>query len=1162
MITKLYKSIDNNSEYCFYILHDICRNLDQWKLIYKLLGTNRDVPIVQGIEIGPRSNMVTPWCTNVLTIFKKIGIHSIKRVEFSIVSFTHMNYDKMTHCIYNNELFEPCQTASNVYAVKNISKFNKKYRLGFDKNDVEYYVQYFKELNRFPTNVELYDIGQSNSEHCRHTTFNANLVVDGEPFEQSMMQMVKSTLPPGTNSLVAFSDNSSAIKGKTIKYFYSQGVEYFTSEELFHPILTAETHNFPTGISPFPGANTGVGGRIRDVQAMGRGGIPISGAAGYCVGDISKNIKNVLRYPHATPRNILIEASNGASDYGNKFGEPIIQGFCRTYASQEYEWIKPIMFTSGVGLVHNNHLYKESLSSGDFIVKIGGPAYRIGLGGGTSSSNDKITKEDFNAVQRGDPEMEQKMNRVVKQCIELFDKNPIKSIHDQGAGGNGNVLKELVYPCGGIVDINRFEKGDPTMSPLEVWCSEYQEQNGLVVAEKDFPLLEKIAKRENVNVDHVGYINNTGRMQVVHNSNFIVDLPLDPLMKNRKKTLILETTKRDLQPMKEYHFREQYVGNVLSHPSVGSKAFLTNKVDRSVTGLIAQQQCVGPLQLPLSNVGVTAHSFFGTIGTATAIGERPIFSLIDVKKMVRLTIAEMLTNMMWAKVSKLEDIKCAGNWMWPAKQEGGDLAVAVKELSKCLIELGVSIDGGKDSLSMSAVTDRGVVKSPPSLVLTGYVTCDILHTITPDLKKVGSTVVYLPLTQQYRLGGSVFAQSMSDLGDDCPDVEMRNLKKLFNFVQENHHHILSGHDVSDGGLLTTLAEMSISGCIGMELDVKDINHKVLNVLFSEEPGIVIEVKDTKFLHDADFYILGKTTRSRFIIKDILNYEIRELRKIWEKPSYDIEIDQIGERLAYAQDVNSAYLCFSMASFDPLPVVERKYSVAILREEGSNGDREMAAAFYVAGFNVADVTMNDIISGNVHLRNFNGIVFTGGFTFSDALGAGKGWSSVIENTLKKEFDHFYHRSDTFSLGVCNGCQVMSQLGWVKGEFIENDSGRFESRYLAVNVKRDTKCFFFKNLTGLTLPIWVAHKEGKYIGLKNNICMKYNGSVYPLNPNGSQHNVAAICSDNGRHLAMMPHPERCFLPWQLAYNPEKWKTSPWLRFFHNAYLWCNNKIEFGV
>jgi len=1142
---SLFKSINETTELVFYYETNDKLDNDELKILeYLLQSTTKPTITTNYIEVGPRLTFETPWCTNVLTIIRRIGITKVLRIEKFIRTIQKKiipHFDSMTMTVYNNPL---TTFQSNIkpnppliIPIDNIEKYSQKMGLGWDKDDILYYKYLFKLiLHRDPTDVELYDLAQSNSEHSRHTFFNARMVIDGIEQSESLFDLVKKPerylhkktmdlfmngiIKQFWNSRVAFEDNASAITGYDVNMIIPRSNKYTPIIQGHNPIFTAETHNFPTGVAPFHGAATGVGGRIRDIQAMGKGGRYTAGIAGYCVADIPylqpHSPFNNFKYPTniASSKEIIIEASNGASDYGNKFGEPLIQGFVRSYSTifnnERREWIKPIMFTGGVGYVNEWDTFKNlSMSEPEedtryLIVKVGGPAYRIGLGGGTSSSVDQginDIKRDINAVQRGDPEMEQKMNRLLWACIDNRP-NPIKSIHDQGAGGNGNVIKELVYDFGGgTIDISKITRGDPSMSSLEVWSSEYQEQNALIIDKENKELLETMARRENVPIDFIGHTNyyaekKGSRMRVIDKTapnGWCVDLPLDEILKKvPKRKFELQTIQPEFHPIQVPQFNPKLltesIKGIFGFLSIGSKRYLTNKVDRSVTGLIAQQQCVGPFHTPLANVAITALSHFDVKGTAIAIGEQPIKGFLSTEASARMSVGEMMTNIMWAKVNRLEDIKISGNWMWPAKHpgEGVELYKAAKALSEFLCEVGIAIDGGKDSLSMSANVGNQTVKCPRSLVISGYVTCpDVRCKVTPDLKSTKSYLLLIRLSSHLRLGGSAFSRFISPgkmVGSlkDCPDIENPEyLRIVFNTIQDliEKKLILSGHDISDGGLITTVLEMVISGGKGLDLEIKE--ELIFPYLFAEELGVVIEVHRKNALsvyeilkeQKINYEYLGKTKKDRNVsIKNnaelIFEKRISLIRDWWEKSSFKLELLQSNEKCVrqewtelfnatkgpkYHSSMKNNFKNLHFPGSDSQ--FERKHKVAILREEGSNGDREMAAAFYIAGFDVYDVTMTDLESERINLSDFKGIAFVGGFSFSDVLGAARGWYACIKFNLavRKQFDDFYQRDDTFSLGVCNGCQLMALLGWIPSvQLTPNKSGRFESRFSTVKI----------------------------------------------------------------------------------------------------------------
>ena len=1065
------------------------------------------------------------------------------------------------------------------------------------------------------------------------------MVLDGEEKPSTLFQLVKETLNDSNkaNSIIAYHDNSSAIYGYDCTALRPSAFDkpgpVTMGPQLLHPILTAETHNFPSGVAPFAGAETGTGGRLRDVMATGRGAYTVAGVCAYCVGNLQ--IPNYplewedssFVYPNnlASPLKIELDASNGASDYGNKYGEPVILGFTRSFgqrlpSKERFEWVKPIMFSAGIGQMDGRHTVKGEPENGMLVVKVGGPAYRIGIGGGAASSRVQSSENadlDFDAVQRGDAEMENRMNRLMRACCDLGDANPIISVHDQGAGGNGNVLKEIVEPAGASYDIRKVYVGDESLSVLEIWGAEYQENNALLIRPESREMFQAIADRENCPIRVLGEVTGDGRV-VVHDSqdgSTPVDLPLELVLgKMPQKTFVDNHVDNKLEPLKipEGTSVASALDRVLRLLGVGSKRFLVHKVDRSVTGLIAQQQCVGPLQLPLADVAVTAHSHFGTTGTAVACGEQPIKGLIDSAAMARMVVAETLTNLVWAPISKLEDCKASGNWMYAAKLpgEGAKMYDAAQALRDALLATGMGIDGGKDSLSMAARCGEEVVKAPGELTLTCYVTCpDITKVVTPDLKGPSNKLLYIDLGNgKARMGGSALAQVYSQIGNDSPDIEdFSMLKKSFLVTQEllNKGIILAGHDRSDGGLITTLVEMAFAGNCGIDVTIPEIDDGI-TTLFSEEAGMVIEVSADKAASTIDAYTkegvpcievgtvvaddsIKITVGSAVAIDD----KMTTLRDVWEATSFQLEKRQRNPECVAQEEagLKSRQAPQWKLTFTPEPTPEEvmssetKHKVAILRQEGSNGDREMISAFLTAGFEAWDVTVSDLLNGAVTLDIFRGIVFVGGFSFADVLDSGKGWAGVIKfnESVFQQFQDFRKRPDTFSLGVCNGCQLMALLGWIPSNeglpeksqprLLHNDSGRFESRFSSVQIQ-ESPAMLFQGMAGSSLGVWVAHGEGRFhfpdpavyddVKSKNLAPLRYVNdqneitTEYPFNPNGSPDGLAALCSDDGRHLAMMPHPERVFTTWQWPWAPADWKdhkAGPWLRMFQNARDFCD-------
>ncbi|MEW6715760.1 MAG: phosphoribosylformylglycinamidine synthase, partial [Nitrospirota bacterium] len=954
---------------------------------YSFLTSN--YPYAEGgqwviLEVGPRMNFTTAWSTNAVSVCHSCGLRNITRIERSrrykfifrngstcdpdkltdfyqslITVHSSLFYDRMTECPYPDTLesFESGIEPLPVYEIPlkeegkaALSKINHEMGLGLDDWDIDYYYNLFvNDIGRNPTNVECFDLSQSNSEHSRHWFFRGKLIVDGEDMPHNLIEMIKQPLNLNEgNSVIAFRDNSSAITGYEIQTIIPKDPlkpsKFQKQSRNYNLIFTAETHNFPSGVAPFPGAETGTGGRIRDVQATGRGGLVIAGTAAYCVGNLLIPgyelpwEERSFIYPSnlASPLEIEIQASNGASDYGNKFGEPVIQGFTRSFGmrlpnQERIEWIKPIMFTAGIGQMDSRHTEKGEPEKGMLVVKIGGPAYRIGIGGGAASSmiqGENIAELDFNAVQRGDAEMEQKLNRVLRACVEIGIKNPIVSIHDQGAGGNCNVVKEIIYPAGANIEVRNIQLGDATLSVLEIWGAEYQEQNALLIKPEEIGIFQQMCEREKVPYAVIGQITGDGYV-ILHDEkdgSTPVNLNLKKVLGDMpQKTFHLNRIPQTLSKLNFDNVTvKEALERVLRLLSVGSKRFLTNKVDRSVTGLIARQQCAGPLQLTVSDVAVIAQSHFGLTGSAISIGEQPIKGLLNPAAMARMCVGEALTNIVWAKISALEDIKCSGNWMWAAKLpgEGARLYDAAVAVSDIMTKLGIAIDGGKDSLSMAAqVRDSSgnteTVRAPGTLVISAYASCpDITKVITPDIKKPGeSRLIYIDLGNgKNRLGGTALTHVYNQLGSETPNVDdPKLLKRAFNAVQEliEKDMILSGHDRSDGGLITTLLEMAFAGNCGIDINGLGVRGQgsekdIMSALFSEELGLVMEYmpnneKDLIFeleKNDIPYQIIGRTLfNKKIIIKPltsdlspltIVDEDMISLRAIWEETSYQLE----------------------------------------------------------------------------------------------------------------------------------------------------------------------------------------------------------------------------------------------------------------------------------
>jgi phosphoribosylformylglycinamidine synthase len=1207
------------------------------------------------VELGPRLNFATAWSSNMVSICHATGLKKVTRIErsrrYSLDKhvdrhqFIAGHHDRMTECLYPDPLtsFETGVSPEKVHEVPLMEKGPEALEeipgISMDDWDRTFYYDYFvKKHGRNPTNVEIMDLNNANSEHSRHGFFRGKHVINDKEEPETLMEIVCSTLEANaTNSIIAFKDNSSGIRGRDI-FTIVPGTpgkpSAFAKRKVpYHIIFTAETHNFPTGVAPFPGAETGTGGRIRDIQGTGRGGLVVAGTAGYCVANLQIPEydlaweEKTFEYPSnlASGLEIEIEASNGASDYGNKFGEPLIQGFTRSFDlrlpnGERWGFLKPIMFTGGIGQIDDRHTEKATEEKDMLIVQVGGPAYRVGFGGGAASSmlqGDNVEDLDFNAVQRGDAEMEQKMNRVIRACIEMGEISLIDVIHDQGAGGPGNVLKELVEKSGGRIDIRKIKVGDPTMSVLEIYVAEYQERNGLLIRPENIEAFQAICKREKVNCEVLGTVTGDGRFVVYdeRHGSTPVDLELHEVLGNiPQKTFHDRRNERQLSPLvlpEELTVRNALL-DVLSLVSVGSKRFLTNKVDRSVTGLIAQQQCCGPLQATVADVAVIAQSHFELSGAATAIGEQPIKMLVNPQAGARMAVGEALTNLVWAKIDTLEGVKCSANWMWAPKLpgEGAALYDAACAMRDAMIPLGIAVDGGKDSLSMATRVSEETVKSPRELVISVYASMEnITRVVNPDIKRPGKSVLlFVDLAEgQNRLGGTALAQTLKQVGDISPDMDNPDLvKRSFNAIQEliGKNLILSGHDRSDGGLITTLLEMAFAGNCGLDIELHGSTTSVEH-LFSEELGLVIEcTSDNRYEveailtgRDVPFVFIGRPSSEKQITVKfngnvVLSEPMQQLRQVWEETSFQLERLQMNPDCAAEEKQNifdrqgPGYFMSFTPRETPEEILEstNKPKVAILRDEGSNSDREMTAAFYAAGFEPWDITMTDLLEERITLDGFRGVAAVGGFSYADVPESAKGWAATIlfNDRLKSMFDAFYVRPDTFSLGICNGCQLFGLLGWVPWEgiepdrqprFVRNISGRFESRWSTVKVLK-SKAVMLKGMEDLVFGIHVAHGEGRVQFPDNKIYEKIRNEElvtlafvddkgketekYPFNPNGSPSGITGLCSRDGRHLAMMPHPERSFLKWQAHWLPEDMKkeltVSPWLQMFQNAYHWC--------
>ncbi len=1217
-----------------YIVHhqsEITNN-DTPKLEW-LFGEARQVSEskMAGFFVGPRREMITPWSTNAVEITQNMGITGVLRIEeFNEVNNEHALYDHMLQRLYtglDQDMFTVEKQPEPILEIENIAEYNKKEGLALSSEEIEYLDEVSQKLGRKLTDSEVFGFSQVNSEHCRHKIFNGTFVLDGVEHAESLFQMIKKTSKEHPGRIVsAYTDNVAFVEGPVAEQFApatQDKPDYFETRVIETVIsLKAETHNFPTTVEPFNGAATGSGGEIRDRMAGGKGSMPIAGTAVYMTsyprtgeGRDWENENQARPWLYQTPEEILIKASNGASDFGNKFGQPLICGSVLTFEHSEndkrYGYDKVIMQAGGIGYGRKADSMKGHPKPGDKVIVMGGDNYRIGMGGGAVSSvatGEYHSGIELNAIQRSNPEMQKRVYNAIRAMAESTD-NPIISVHDHGAGGHLNSLSELVEEQGGAIDITKLPVGDPTLSGKEIIGNESQERMGLVLHADDVAKMQRVAERERAPFYVAGEI--TGDM----NFSFVnpltkaapINLPLKYFFGKPPRTFMRDTAIHSTFHKAEYDPSRltYYVDQVLQLEAVACKDWLTNKVDRSVTGRIAQQQTAGPLQLPLNNLGVVAIDFQGVKGIATSIGHSPVAGLLNPEAGSVLSVAEALTNLVWAPIEQgLSGVSLSANWMWPCRNEGEDarLYKAVKAVSDFAIELGINIPTGKDSLSMTQKYPGGdTVMAPGTVIIStvGEVT-DIRKVISPVLKEsFTSSLVYIDFSKcDFNIGGSSFSQAMNKLGGNTPEVkDATYFRSCFESVQDliNKDMILAGHDISAGGLITTLLEMTFSHTsMGMELNLDEMGEKdIVRLLFSEKPGVVIQVNDLDFvsiyLHEKGikYSVMGKPSAGNTLnIKlhtELFTFDIHSCRDTWFRTSYLLDRKQCGDVLAKErfdnykiQERNFIFPQgftgkFSQFAIDPNRNTRSGIKAAIIREKGVNGDREMAWSMHLAGLDVKDVHMTDLMSGRETLEDIRMIVFVGGFSNSDVLGSAKGWAGAFKynDNARQALAKFYERTDTLSLGVCNGCQLMIELGLVnpdhseKTKMLHNASGKFESSFLTVDIQENSSVML-KSLSGSKLGIWVAHGEGlfsfPYTEDKYNIAAKYTYSRYPGNPNGSMYDAACIYSNDGRHLVMMPHLERSLLPWQWALYPDNQdanQVSPWIEAFVNAREWLKEK-----
>ncbi|HLW09311.1 MAG TPA: phosphoribosylformylglycinamidine synthase [Fermentimonas sp.] len=1186
---------------------------------------------IQKTYIGPRRELITPWSTCAVEITRNMGVEGITRIEeyTPYTEATYFDFDPMLQRKYmqlDQTIFTIEGTPEPIKYIDDINAYNDSEGLAMSKDEIDYLESVSKKMDRKLTDSEVFGFSQVNSEHCRHKIFNGKFIIDGEEKEMSLFQLIKKTSAVNPNTLIsAYKDNVAFIQGPTVTQFVPASgdkPDFFITKEIESVLsLKAETHNFPTTVEPFNGASTGTGGEIRDRLAGGKGSLPIAGTAVYMTSyprlEEDRPWEQVLQpreWLYQTPEQILLKASNGASDFGNKFGQPLICGSVLTLEHSEnnkkYGYDKVIMLAGGIGYANKRDAKKGEPKKGEKIVVMGGDNYRIGMGGGAVSSvNTGEFSEgiELNAIQRANPEMQKRVSNVIRALAESED-NPIVSIHDHGAGGHLNCLSEIVESTGGVIDVDKLPVGDKTLSAKEIVGNESQERMGLLVNEKDIERIERIASREQAPLYVVG--ETTGDMRLTFSQpdgSKPIDMELGDFFGKTPETVMEDTTISEefSAPVYDIEKLDEYVNNVIRLESVACKDWLTNKVDRSVTGKIARQQTQGEIQLPLSDSGAIALDYKGFAGMATSLGHAPQVAMIDPAAGSVMAVAEALTNIVFAPLTNgLQSVSLSANWMWPCRNPGEDarLYKAVEACSAFSCDLGINIPTGKDSLSMTQKYGDEKVYSPGTVIISAAAEVkNIRKIISPVLAYIkGTYLYYIDFSfDTFKLGGSAFAQTLGKVGDEAPTVtDAEYFKNAFAAVQElvNRGLILAGHDISEGGLITAMLEMCFAnpqGGLDVRLD-KIQNSDLIKILFSENPGVIIQVKHhrlvEKILQDygLGFAIIARPTESRKLTiskgEFSREFDIDELRDVWYKSSHLLDRKQSGEEHADLRFKNykNQPLQFNIkegftGKLEDMGLTHDRQersgmTAAIIREKGTNGEREMAYSLYLAGFDVKDVHMTDLTSGRETLEDVQFAVFCGGFSNSDVLGSAKGWAGGFKynEKAKSALRNFFSREDTLSLGVCNGCQLLMELGLIFPEMGEkhprmqhNSSKKFESSFVSLEIPKN-ESVMFKSLEGSKLGIWVAHGEGRFElpeeESKYNIAAKYLYDEYPGNPNGSDYSAAAVCSKDGRHLAMMPHLERTVFPWQNAFYPfayRKHDVTPWMEAFVNAKEWLKEK-----
>ncbi|WP_432419511.1 phosphoribosylformylglycinamidine synthase [Flavobacterium aquiphilum] len=1200
------------------------------KLNWLFADSNKvEKSVLSDFFVGPRATMITPWSTNAVEITQNMGISGIIRIEeFQKVAADFNDFDPMLSQKYtelNQDIFTIHIQPEAILEIENIAAYNQSEGLSLSPEEVEYLDNLSTKLGRKLTDSEIFAFSQANSEHCRHKIFNGTFVIDGVEKETSLFKLIKKTSQENPNDIVsAYKDNVAFVKGPRVQQFAPKTADkpdFYEIKEFDSVIsLKAETHNFPTTVEPFNGAATGSGGEIRDRLAGGQGSLPMAGTAVYMTSYSRleqdrpwENAVTERKWLYQTPMDILIKASNGASDFGNKFGQPLITGSVLTFEHEETTpnpskggelktrkigYDKVIMQAGGIGYGKLDQAIKHKPQEGDKIVILGGENYRIGMGGAAVSSADTGafgSGIELNAIQRSNPEMQKRAANAIRGLVES-DNNPIVSIHDHGAGGHLNCLSELVEETGGLIDLDKLPVGDPTLSAKEIIGNESQERMGLVIGKKDIDTLQRIAERERSPMYQVGDVTGDHRFTFESKTTGVkpMDYALEDFFGSSPKTVMTDNSIDYNYAGLDYNVKNiaTYLEQVLQLEAVASKDWLTNKVDRCVGGKVAKQQCAGPLQLPLNNCGVMALDYQGKEGIATSIGHAPISALIDPVAGSRNAVAESLSNIVWAPIKDgLKGISLSANWMWACKNEGEDARLydAVQGCSDFAIELGINIPTGKDSLSMKQKYPNDEVIAPGTVIISAAGNCtDIRKVVEPVLQKDGGSIYYINLSQdEFKLGGSSFAQTLNAIGNDTPTIkDSAFFKNAFNTLQELilDNQILAGHDIGSGGLITTLLEMCFADInLGAKIDFSVFEEKdIIKYLFSENIAVVFQANSDEAVeaklkaNNVEFFKLGNATSEATLDFGPCKLDITKYRDIWFKTSFLLDQKQSKNGTAQArfdnyknQPLNYTFPSHFTGKKPEIDGSKARPKAAIIREKGSNSEREMANAMYLAGFDVKDVHMTDLISGRETLEDIQFIGAVGGFSNSDVLGSAKGWAGAFKYNEKANtaLKNFFKREDTLSVGICNGCQLFMELEVINpeheihGKMLHNESHKHESIFTSVKIQ-ENKSVMLSTLAGSTLGVWVSHGEGKfnlpYAEDQYNIVAKYGYEGYPANPNGSAFNTAMLCDKTGRHLVMMPHIERSTFQWNWANYPKNRndEVTPWLEAFVNAKKWIDN------